>query len=693
MLTLPIVLFALLPPFFRRLILHNTTGSSAFHGEGSSRLQNAIRIASDVSRCLEVDTHSIYQQDHSIPYYDLKLPTSVPFHPSPKVHFEAFGLSDATYWNCAKYIRKEIIDSQLYAKKFCGRQVNDRTEREWISKCQAGTPINDIKTIMENSDEGFECKKEKVREALKLKPDRPPITNISTSTPIPTYSNTIGFPHELLFVFRGTIKKNQMQYSHGVRQLLYKLYGTPTESGEEHSGYVTYGLPGNIVVAAGGSPQQYTKDMQRSTFCLAPGGWWAFTPRPERAISVGCIPVILSNSVRLPGGTWLEWNAFSIRFDINEILNDPLLLERTLRSISKTKVQELRKNVIRASQILMWNDRPFDVLDWVLGQAYVSSQHAIQTDWRRSRGNRVVPWQQNGTRQCRLPSFEAKRNCATFLSEKLMLTNDKQGNEWISKRFQEGTPFVVGRLGRAESCLIDQYLSSMTVSIQACKERHPDTFNNNASRIYPESPSVFKSFAEIYTSSLKQLDHKDAMATFPDLKAYEDTIFPHMKFTTLIKNRAIEPFHFDDPWSKHLEGKTILIVHPFVSSIKRQYSHYKRLFVNKLVLPSFTPKFVQMPPALGNATMPHDSWMETLDAVKHLIDSVGPFDVAIVTAGVYTMPLAVHCKLNHKATAITMGGGSQLMFGLKGKRWDDHPEVVKLYNKYWMYPLEPNNSH
>jgi UDP-arabinose 4-epimerase len=47
------------------------------------------------------------------------------------------------------------------------------------------------------------------------------------------------------------------------------------------------------------------------------------------------------------------------------------------------------------------------------------------------------------------------------------------------------------------------------------------------------------------------------------------------------------------------------------------------------------------------------------------------------------------------ATAIAMGGGSQLLFGLKGHRWDTHSVLSKLYNKNWMYPLEedtPENA-
>ena len=30
----------------------------------------------------------------------------------------------------------------------------------------------------------------------------------------------------------------------------------------------------------------------------------------------------------------------------------------------------------------------------------------------------------------------------------------------------------------------------------------------------------------------------------------------------------------------------------------------------------------------------------------------------------------------------------QLLFGIKGKRWDDHPIISKLYNSAWVRPAE-----
>ena len=36
--------------------------------------------------------------------------------------------------------------------------------------------------------------------------------------------------------------------------------------------------------------------------------------------------------------------------------------------------------------------------------------------------------------------------------------------------------------------------------------------------------------------------------------------------------------------------------------------------------------------------------------------------------------------------AVQMSGATQLLFGIKGKRWDTHPIISKLYNEAWGPP-------
>ena len=53
------------------------------------------------------------------------------------------------------------------------------------------------------------------------------------------------------------------------------------------------------------------------------------------------------------------------------------------------------------------------------------------------------------------------------------------------------------------------------------------------------------------------------------------------------------------------------------------------------------------------------------------------FDVAIIGCGAYGMPLAAMLKQAGKQ-AIHLGGATQLLFGIKGKRWEEIKTIPHL---------------
>ena len=62
------------------------------------------------------------------------------------------------------------------------------------------------------------------------------------------------------------------------------------------------------------------------------------------------------------------------------------------------------------------------------------------------------------------------------------------------------------------------------------------------------------------------------------------------------------------------------------------------------------------------------------------------YDVAIIGCGAYGLPLAAHVKRMGKV-GIHIGGATQILFGIKGKRWESIPAVSKLINEHWVKPL------
>lgn len=147
----------------------------------------------------------------------------------------------------------------------------------------------------------------------------------------------------------------------------------------------------------------------------------------------------------------------------------------------------------------------------------------------------------------------------------------------------------------------------------------------------------------------------------------------------------LEPYRHQEPWSAILQGKRVLVVHPFEESIKRQYAKRKLLFKDPRILPDFellTLKAVQS--SAGNKVDFVD-WFEALDWMCEKIKTMN-FDIAIIGAGAYGLPLAAYVKRVGKK-AVHLGGATQVLFGIRGKRWDERPFFKQLYNEYWVRPL------
>lgn len=79
-------------------------------------------------------------------------------------------------------------------------------------------------------------------------------------------------------------------------------------------------------------------------------------------------------------------------------------------------------------------------------------------------------------------------------------------------------------------------------------------------------------------------------------------------------------------------------------------------------------------------------WFEALDKMKRDISKID-FDIAIIGCGAYGFPLAAECKRLGKK-AIHLGGQTQLMFGILGKRYENNEYYKEFINDYWAHPLE-----
>lgn len=147
----------------------------------------------------------------------------------------------------------------------------------------------------------------------------------------------------------------------------------------------------------------------------------------------------------------------------------------------------------------------------------------------------------------------------------------------------------------------------------------------------------------------------------------------------------LNPFFASEPWTRSLRGKKVLLVHPFVDTIRAQYARREKLFANPDILPDFELLTYRSVSSFGGIQTKFENWFDALEKMKSDIAKLD-FDVAIIGCGAYGFPLAAFIKRELRRKAVHLGGMTQVLFGIKGKRWE-RTEIARLYNASWVRPL------
>lgn len=201
---------------------------------------------------------------------------------------------------------------------------------------------------------------------------------------------------------------------------------------------------------------------------------------------------------------------------------------------------------------------------------------------------------------------------------------------------------------------------------------------------FPNRLQLGEEFYELMLSDMKEID---ILASYIYGEKYIDK---YLNCVNVDLDGYYAPFMWKNPWSMYLKGKKVLVVHPFVDSIRYQYDHNRdKLFDNPDVLPEF--KELLTVKAVQTISDQQDDRFETwFDALKYMKDEISKldFDIALIGCGAYGMCLAAHVKRMGKQ-AVHLAGWTQMLFGVYGERWiKDQPKYSKYINDYWIRPLE-----
>lgn len=257
-------------------------------------------------------------------------------------------------------------------------------------------------------------------------------------------------------------------------------------------------------------------------------------------------------------------------------------------------------------------------------------------------------------------------------------------NEYISSLILSSKPFIISRLGTTELGVLKTFEKNKKY---IDKQRE---IIKRYSGFFPTDDESLNRFCKLYENIIPSIDLAGiSFIPFEDFML--NTFAPNAKLT---KIRNLEPYFYTDPWSKYLEGKKIFVIHPFASSIKSQFNKREKLFSDVNVLPNFELITYKAAQTLGGGDGEFNSWFEALEKMQNDISKFD-FDIAIIGAGVYGLPLAHYIKSIGKS-AIHLGGATQMLFGVYGRRWLIHPDFKGIINENWIRPGEeerPTNAN
>lgn len=287
-------------------------------------------------------------------------------------------------------------------------------------------------------------------------------------------------------------------------------------------------------------------------------------------------------------------------------------------------------------------------------------------------------------------SIVNKQEMAFGRNEK-MFSNKNYANALITQCIDKGAPCLITRFGANELNTIVNYVEIENGAKQKWsyikgkapywkweKNRMQLMYQNAG--VFPMTTKSMERFSKLHLSILSEIDILGSW-----LKE-EQFLQHYMSQAKRIVLEDMEPFFTDRPWTWALKNKKVLVIHPFEHSIRQQYPQKDKIFSNQL-LPDFYLITIKAPLSIkGQEDIAYKDWFEALEDIKAKMDHID-YDICIIGCGAYGMPLAAHAKKTGHI-AIHLGGVTQLLFGIIGKRWENfyYWPYANLFNPYWIRP-------
>ena len=264
----------------------------------------------------------------------------------------------------------------------------------------------------------------------------------------------------------------------------------------------------------------------------------------------------------------------------------------------------------------------------------------------------------------------------------------QQSRTWISEALVRRAPCAIGKVGTSE-LLSQEYLDrwiQLPWPANASWKRPAQRLYSNAG-VFPVRKDIYQRWAGEYREAIREMDfiaQWQPEGTFLD--AYEQA-FLNRELPKAIRGNfhSLEPVRA--PWLRPLADLRWLVISPFCQTISTQLHKLTQLNIfhgvpaESLARIAATCRLLPCPQLPYMVPPRHRNWFHGLEEMQATMNTID-FDVAIIGAGAWSIPLVVHAK-KLRRIGIHLGGTVNLLFGIRGGRFEDRG----LYNEHWIRPL------
>lgn len=281
----------------------------------------------------------------------------------------------------------------------------------------------------------------------------------------------------------------------------------------------------------------------------------------------------------------------------------------------------------------------------------------------------------------------------TYPKTAMTYNNGREVQDLIRQMLLSDDPCMIARFGSVELQAVVDYLNPPTVSnaFRFMKGGIPAwgyapstlrTMRINAG-FFPATRPMLDRFGKLMIECMPEVD---ILGCWRLEEAVTVQFMPDVLRTPLY---TLEPYYFDNPWTTALEGRKVLVVHPFESTIRKQHApgRYENLFSDKRLTPCYELQILRAVQSIaGNKPDEFDDWFEALEWMESEMMKMD-FDVAIIGCGAYGFPLAAFVKQIGKK-AVHLGGSVASLFGIRSNAVEKNKKLLPLVNDLWVRPSQ-----